>query len=83
MIIRDINESKKNGKEANIQYSGVLREKMNLENQIRKQIKAIYDEKKKLFEEINALKAKVDELRKPSESQGYSIEFLHHKIAEK
>ena len=56
---------------------------MNLENQIRKQIRIVDDEKKRIYGEIDFLKSKVEELRKPSDSQGYSLESLQRRIAEK
>lgn len=83
MIIRDVNESKKYGREVNTQYSGVMREKMAQENQLRKEIRALDDHKKKINGEMDFLKAKVEELRRPDNSNGYSIEILQKKIAEK
>lgn len=58
-IIRDINESKKTGKAVITQYSGVMREKMGMENNLRKEIKALDNEKKKILSEIEDLKDKV------------------------
>ena len=46
---------------------------MNLENQTRKEIRVIDEQKKKLYQDIDYLKAKVEELRRPSNNQGYSI----------
>jgi len=81
MIIRDINESKKYGREVNTQYSGVRREKMAQENQIRKEIRALDDHKKKIHGEIDFLKAKVEELRRPNNSEGLSAELLQKRIS--
>ena len=49
MIIRDIKESEKYGREASTQYNGVMSEKKKNENQLRKEIKLIDDEKKKIY----------------------------------
>ena len=46
---------------------------MNLENQLRKQIRIVDDEKKRIYGEIDFLKAKVEELRRPTDSQGFSL----------
>ena len=46
---------------------------MNFENQLRKQIRLVDDEKKRIYKEIEDLKMKIESLRKPSDSQGYSI----------
>lgn len=56
---------------------------MNLENQTRKEIRVIDDQKKKIYADMEYLKAAVEQLRRPSDSQGYSVEVLQNKILEK
>lgn len=79
-LIREFTESKKSGRAVITQYSGVMREKMGLENQLRKQIKALDDYKKKINAQIEALQRKRDEFKKPNTSYGYSIESLKSRI---
>ena len=56
---------------------------MNLENQARKEIRVIDDQKKKIYTEIDYLQNSVEGFRRPSNNQGYSIEHLQSLILEK
>jgi DNA repair ATPase RecN len=79
-IIRDLNDSKKTGKLAINQYSGTMKEKFNTENQLRKEIRALDDVKKRVSSDLDALQYRFNELRKPSTSESFSLEDLHQKI---
>ena len=58
-----------------------MKEKFAAENQLRKEIRAIDDEKKRINAQIDALKNKADDLRKPAKNEGHSLESLKERIA--
>ena len=60
-----------------------MREKMTQENHLRKEIKALDDHKKKIHSEMDYLKTKIEDMRRPDNSGGYPIEALQRKITEK
>lgn len=58
-----------------------MKEKMTAENQLRKEIRALDDEKKKIVSEIDILRAKSEELRRPGNTVGLSLETIKQRIA--
>ena len=50
-----------------------MKDKFTLENQLRKEIRALDDHKKKINSEIENLANKINALSKPTDSQDYSI----------
>jgi hypothetical protein len=54
---------------------------MNQENQLRKQIRAIDDQKKRIYSDIQNLRNGMDQYTRPTDSQSYSKEALLEKIS--
>jgi hypothetical protein len=81
--IRYASEAERTGKRVINQFSGELGKKYEVERQMRKEIKALDDAKLRVKQEHDFLTAKVDILRRPSDPESLSAEYLERIIIEK